>query len=46
MAARDMAETVGTLLRPMGETFTYTNHYEDGNSLTMPFSRQLEVGDP
>lgn len=29
----------------MSETTTYTVHYEDGSSLTMPFSRELSVGD-
>jgi hypothetical protein len=31
----------GSLSRPMGESFTYTIHYGDGGSLTMPFSRDL-----
>jgi hypothetical protein len=35
----------GSLLRPMGESFTYTIHYEEGGSLEMPFSRELHVGD-
>ena len=37
--------TAGSLSRPMGESFTYTIHYEDGGSLEMPFSRELHVGD-
>jgi hypothetical protein len=47
MAARDMAETVGTLLRPIGPDLHVHDPplREDGNSLTMPFSRLPEVGD-
>jgi hypothetical protein len=29
----------------MSETTTYTVHYDNGSSLTMPSSRELAVGD-
>jgi hypothetical protein len=45
MAVRDTADRVVTLLRPVADTIDYCVHYEDGSSLTMPFSRQLDVGD-